>query len=401
MTYPIRGTAVYADAYDYADTNAQSVTYDPPESADLGDSGGLYPDEDAYTDIFSEEVDYYESGEALPAASGAEPVEDFNADELPVAGEDKALVEQFAKLAEQIKESPLPAALKDDLAAQVERAKAAWELNPGQPEVAEEAYLQIQESFEEYGRHAPAALEMAANFGKEVGDVEAAAQDAGLNLASLPKPPNESVMRFLNALGIPGDAKVDQYRILKDQRTQNMKALKQSLEAQSQIPDGDGKPPIDANDLEMSEQYRNLLDPEYQQMKGVVQEIRQPVMDGLKAMGYQATAGESADQIMVEGGTVDFFDENTAGLTLGSQATALTQNENDFFTMPEEVDTDAPVWLDATGRVVGGVLGATAGSIIGGTVMPLGGALVGAGVGAYLGEELGHQIVQGLHDFFN
>ncbi len=208
-------------------------------------------------------------------------------------------------------------------------------------------------------------------------------------------------MQLLNSLGIPGDQKVEQFKILKEQRSQNMKALKGSLEAQSQIPDDDGKLPLDQNDLNQTEAYRTLQDPEYQQMMGAVGAMRSDVLNGLKALGYQASEGERPDQIAVNGGILDCFDENTASLTLGSEDTTLTQNPNDFFTAPEEVDTDPPAWVDGTARFIGGVAGGLTGGILGGMTMIPGASIIGAAGGAYIGQELAHQFVQGAHDLID
>jgi hypothetical protein len=244
-------------------------------------------------------------------------------------------------------------------------------------------------------------LEIASNFQQDPEEIEALASEAGLDLDHLPNPPDDRVMRFLNSLGIPDSPKLDQFQILKDQRAQNMRALKASLEAQNQLPDQDGKKPFNQNDLDMTEAYRVLRDPEYGQMMEAVGEMRGPILEGLKKMGYQAAEGETPDQLTVNGATLDFFDEDTAGLGFSTEPSTLTQNENEFFTIPEEVDTDPPEWVDTGARVIGGVVGGTAGAIIGGVTMIPGASIVGAVAGAYIGEELGHSLAQGIHDFFN
>ncbi len=398
------GTSNYNDTYDYAE-QAQESNAPVDGSRDLGDPSAAEMQEgDLYTEVFEESYyveEEYGDGKLMEGpqagAADAQAVGEMAGD-APEAEVVAALRKQMDELKKKIGDSEDPEAQKGEMGAQLERARASLDISPESFPSASETYLSVQESFDQLSQYAPAALEISSQLGKDIAEVEGAAKEAGLSLDKLPNPPDERVMQFLISMGIPGDQKAEQFRILKDQRTANMKATKGSLVTQSQVKDADGNLPLDKNDLNLTEAYRTLQDPEYQQMMGVVSELRSPILQGLKAMGYPATAGERADQINVGGSQLDFFDENTSGLTFSTQETTLTQNPNDLFVVPEPGDTDAHPGWDATGRVVGGIVGGSIGCALGTMSFIPGAGLLGLGVGAAVGQEIGHQLVQGAHD---
>jgi len=401
----IGASSYYSDSYDYADY-PEAPAAPAGGSQDLGDPSTVDLDgDDLYTEVFDDSY-YVEDG---TAGTGQRPqVGSMDAEEAgalaeptPEMEESKQLRNQIDELKKQVESSAFPSASKQELSSQLDRAISGLDISPESIEAASEIYQSVQENYARLSQFSPAAIELAAQLSKDVEVVEAAAKEAGLDLAHLPQPPNSAVMTFLNSLGIPGDQRVEEYKILREQRRQNMSALKSSLNAQYQAYSTNKELAPNAGDVQMSEAYKSFQDSEYLRMQAVVTELRAPIVAGLQAMGYNATAGAAPDQIAVGGVTLDYFNEDVGSLGLSSQLTSLTQTQAEFATEtepPEETDW-VEVGLMAGGAIIGGVTGSIVGGIVGGVVFSPVTTLVGGAAGAIGGAALGKWVDDTFFDW--
>ncbi len=282
---------------------------------------------------------YYAEGET----SETQAPEGFSED-LDFGGEnggqdDSSTVKtQIATLQAQIQDSQLPEAKKQELLNQLKRAQGTLELSPDQIDAVMEQVLEVQEAFNGLGLHSPVALQLATEFKKDVEDIEGAAQEAGINLENLPTPPDEKVMNFLKSLGVPSEDKVQEYKDIKQKRTENMAKLHDKLSQQDADWKKNTSNPPNMSDFKRSFAYWDKTDDDYKNMMGVVGEMKEDIVKALGLLGYQASSGTEADQISVDGSILDFFKENEAVLTLGTLQTTLTQNADDFYPAPRNTE---------------------------------------------------------------
>ncbi len=249
-----------------------------------------------------------------------------------------SLQSQIDSLKGQIEKSELPKKRKDELTQQLTRAEGTLEISPDQAEAVAEQVASVQEQFQGLGLHAGPALQIATELNKDIGDVETAAQEAGLNLDSLPQPPDERVMKFLQGLGVVDDSKMDEFKTIRDQRKEGMKNLKDKLAQQDAEWKANSSNMPNISDFNRSFQYWDKTDEEYQKMMGIAGEMRDKILTGLKALGYSAGAGEQGDQIAVGGATLDMLNEDSATLTLSSNLSTLSQNPDEFYPAPRNTE---------------------------------------------------------------
>ncbi len=249
-----------------------------------------------------------------------------------------SLATRITALRGQIEGSDIPQKKKDELNALLTRAASTLEISPDQIEEVSGQIDSVEEQLRGLGLHSGPALQIAAELNLDVDDVESAAETAGLNLDSLPNPPDEKVMQFLKALDVVDESKMSEFQTLRDQRKSNMSDLKTKLAEQDAGWKSNSSNPPSLSDFQRSFEYWDKTDAEYRKMEGIAREMRGNILTALKSLGYVATSTAQSDRIAAGGATLDILNEDNATLTLSQSHTTLSQSTEDFYPAPRNTE---------------------------------------------------------------
>lgn len=239
---------------------------------------------------------------------------------------------KITELKTKINASDLSSQIKSEMNAKLDRANTSLDISATEEQLsnANETMSAVNTSFEEFIAQPKIARDLSAKLNKPIEEITGAAQEAGLNLDSLPHPPNEKVIKMLNSLGIPSETKVQEWQTLKDARDRNISALKSDIlaEVESWKQNTSNTPP--ASKYQQSWKYWKKEDDDYRKMTSKIGEAGKEIADALNALGYSASPGQTGDKISIDGTEFDFFNEDSASFGLNTTATSLSQNADQF-----------------------------------------------------------------------
>jgi NACalpha-BTF3-like transcription factor len=246
------------------------------------------------------------------------------------------------EMVEKINASELPQDMKDELKAPLERALSSLDLEPteGQIENAEEALTNAEEEFDRLSSIPPEAIELSHQFNVSAEEIIDAAESAGLDLDNLPQPPDDKVMNFLQALGVPKESDIADFKRIKDERAADMANLKTNLANQDAGWKSNSENPPSHDDFNKSFGYFQCTDEQYTQLVSIQSTMQGDIVTALTALGYRASSGGSADQVVVNGATLDFFDEGAGTVEFSTTLTDLhnIQDNDDFYPAPKNTE---------------------------------------------------------------
>lgn len=256
----------------------------------------------------------------------------------------------IGELKTKINSSDLSASQKQTFLSKLDRALAALAINSGDEQIstASETFEEVNTAFQSNLNQPASVRNLADKLGKPVEEVLSAAENAGVNLDNLPHPPNNKVMNMLSELGVPEQSKVEEFSQIKSERKDKMAELKTKLASQDQEWHRETENPPSQDDFRTSFKYWSKEDDLFKQMEDRESEMRGSIVESLNALGYTASAGSKSDQIMVNGTTLDFFNEKTLTLGFSSTLTDMGQIQanDDFYPSPKntEAETENNIW---------------------------------------------------------
>jgi len=253
----------------------------------------------------------------------------------------------------------IPESKKSELISKLERAKSNLDINPGESSLqsAADIIAEVQQEFDDLMAMPKAAIDLASKLNLSPEEIKSAAENAGVNLDNLPKPPDEKVMKMLNELGIPDQSKIDEFNQIKDERKTKMQELKSKLQAQDEEWHRETENPPSQSDFSTSYKYYSRQDDLYKQMEGKEKEMQGSIVDALNALGYSASAGASPDQIKLDGSSVvDFFNEKTGTFGFSTTLTDMggIQTNEDFYPAPRNTESSDEGHIQDMGDKPGG-----------------------------------------------
>lgn len=246
----------------------------------------------------------------------------------------------------KINASDLSSTQKSDSISKLDRALSALDISQTEEQLsqANEAIVEVNGEFEAFIAQPKCARDLASKLNKPIEDVISAAEEVGLNLEHLPDANSsdmDKVMKFLEKLEVVDSSKFAEFGQAKETRKNNLKALKDSLVAETDKWRAESEDPPSTDAFSRSFAYWNKTDDDYKKIENITKGMRASVVEGLNALGYSAQAGEKADQVVVNGTNLDFLNEDAGTFSLSTTLNSLSQSPEDFAPAPKNTEASS------------------------------------------------------------